>query len=471
MFASTKPPPPAVFPTKLRRPHPSSTATSTTLWYPPSMEPITSAYLHLPFCRRRCHYCDFAISLVGDDAESHIALQGMRRYVDFLIREIALTPYSSSTCDFEGGDQPPLRTVFFGGGTPSLLPPDLLGSVIEALRERFGIDPDAEISMEMDPGTFDAEKLTQYVDLGVNRVSLGLQSFDADVLKWAGRGHALEQSREAIAAVRANRGVERWSLDLISGMPGLTKKAWSDSLKEAVDVAPHHISVYDLQVEEGTLFGSWYNASRFGENGTNKTMVSNLNSHMARPELPSEDESAEMFHMASKTLRDAGYEHYEVSSYAKVGSRCAHNQVYWTGRQGWYGFGMSATSFTAHGKQFARPRKMRDYEAYVEAMAAFIDEPSRARTIKSSFEARAEALLERLMLGLRTRNGVDLVHLRQDFGDAVLAEIVSAVRAGWPEELVEMDDYRLTLSDPGGMLVSTQLISTLMARVSSLHTP
>ena len=122
MFASTKQPPPAVFPTKLRRPHPSSTATSTTLWCPPSMEPITSAYLHLPFCRRRCHYCDFAISLVGDDAESPIALQGMRRYVDFLIREIALAPYSRSTCDFEGGDQPPLRTVFIGGGTPSLLP-------------------------------------------------------------------------------------------------------------------------------------------------------------------------------------------------------------------------------------------------------------------------------------------------------------------------------------------------------------
>ena len=118
----------------------------------------------------------------------------------------------------------------------------------------------------MDPGTFDAEKLTQYVDLGVNRVSLGLQSFDADVLKWAGRGHALEQSREAIAAVRANRGVERWSLDLI-WHAWTYEEGWSDSLKEAVDVAPHHISVYDLQVEEGTLFGSWYNASRFGENG------------------------------------------------------------------------------------------------------------------------------------------------------------------------------------------------------------
>ena len=234
--------------------------------------------------------------------------------------------------------------------------------MIEALRERFGIDPDAEISMEMDPGTFDAEKLTQYVDLGVDRESW-LAIVRCQRTEVGRRGHTLEESREAIAAVRANRGVERWSLDLISGMPGLTKEAWSDSLKEAIDVAPHHISVYDLQVEEGTLFGSWYNASRIGENGTNKTMVSNLNSRMARPELPSEDESAEMFHMASETLRGAGYEHYEVSSYAKVGSRCAHNQVYWTGRQGWYGFGMSATSFTAHGKQFARPRKMRDYEA------------------------------------------------------------------------------------------------------------
>ena len=181
-------------------------------------------------------------------------------------------------------------------------------------------------------------------------------------------------------------------------MPGLTKKAWSDSLKEAVDVAPHHISVYDLQIEE-TLFGTWYNSSRFGKNGKNKTMVSNLNSHMARPELPSEDESAEMFHMASKTLRDAGYEHYEVSSYAKVGSRCAHNQVYWTGRQGWYGLAC-LQHHLQHMVSSLATRKMRDYEAYVEAMAAFIDEPSRACTSQSSFEARADALLERLMLGL-----------------------------------------------------------------------
>ena len=466
MLALTRPHLAAIPPCKRKGPHLFSSAVSTTLWFPPSMEPVTSAYLHLPFCRRRCHYCDFAISLVGDDVESDVALQGMRRYVDFLIREIALTP---STGDF---DQAPLRTVFFGGGTPSLLPPELLGRVIDALSERFGIDTDAEISMEMDPGTFDAEKLAHYVDLGVNRVSLGLQSFDAEVLRWAGRGHTLEQSRAAIKALRSNRGVKRWSLDLISGMPGLTTKVWSDSLKEAIDVTPHHISIYDLQVEEGTLFGTWYNASPRGKVGNNRTLSSNLDLRTPRLELPSEEDSAEMFHMASETLQDAGYEHYEVSSYAKVGSRCTHNQVYWNGRQGWYGFGMSATSFTGHGRRLARPRKMRDYEAYVEAMLPFKGEPMTcANATKLSSETRADALLERLMLGLRKRDGVDLMHLQEDFGAAVLVEIITAVCASWPEELVEMDDKRLTLSDPDGMLVSTELISTLLARVSSLHIP
>ena len=133
---------------------------------------------------------------------------------------------------------------------------------------------------------------------------------------------------------------------------------------------------------------------------------------------------------------------------------------------------MSATSFTAHGRRLARPRKMRDYEAYVEAMLPFKGEPMTcANATKLSSETRADALLERLMLGLRKRDGVDLMHLQEDFGAAVLVEIITAVCASWPEELVEMDDKRLTLSDPDGMLVSTELISTLLARVSSLHIP
>ena len=320
---------------------------------------MTSAYVHLPFCRRRCYYCDFAISVVGDGVESDAVRRGMEAYVDRVCREIRDTPLAPSTAAAAGNDWP-LRTVFFGGGTPSLVPPDLLRRIVDALRARFGLAPDAEVSMEMDPGTFDRAKLDGYLRSGVTRVSLGAQSFDADVLKLAGRAHTVQDSRAACAAVaealrdaqaredervdaaskpKDSRKLFSWSLDLISGLPGLTRDAWRASLAEAVAFSPDHVSVYDLQIEEGTPFGKWY------EPGVGP--------------MPREEDSAAMFRDASRALNAAGFEHYEVSSYARAGARCRHNQVYWnSGRRGWYAFGMAATSHVdAAAERVARPRK------------------------------------------------------------------------------------------------------------------
>ena len=479
---------------------------SPSAWRPAPLEPVTSAYVHLPFCRRRCYYCDFAISVVGDAVESDAVRQGMEAYVDRVCREIENTPFAPSTAAAGDEKDYPLRTVFFGGGTPSLVPPDLLRRVLDALRSKFGLEPDAEVSMEMDPGTFDRAKLDGYLRSGVTRVSLGAQSFDADVLKLAGRAHTVQESRAACAAVaealrdaqaredeghrgapsRAPSSTSRrtfsWSLDLISGLPGLTRDAWRASLAEAVAFSPDHVSVYDLQIEEGTPFGKWY------EPGVGP--------------MPREEDGAAMFRDASRALNAAGFEHYEVSSYARAGARCRHNQVYWnSGRQGWYAFGMAATSHVdAAAERVARPRKMRDWESWVDAIPPLGAEASSKTDAEASsktggFEnvaaARASALMERLMLGLRTRDGLDLDALAAEFGRDVPGEIL-AVLAEQPEglavvatrdgerdaaefhETVSRENHCLAgavarLTDPEGLMVSTEVISTLIARMPSLE--
>ena len=483
---------------------------SASAWRPAPLEPVTSAYVHLPFCRRRCYYCDFAISVVGDGVESDAVRRGMEAYVDRVCREIRDTPLAPSTAAAAGNDWP-LRTVFFGGGTPSLVPPDLLRRIVDALRARFGLAPDAEVSMEMDPGTFDRAKLDGYLRSGVTRVSLGAQSFDADVLKLAGRAHTVQDSRAACAAVaealrdaqaredervdaaskpKDSRKLFSWSLDLISGLPGLTRDAWRASLAEAVAFSPDHVSVYDLQIEEGTPFGKWY------EPGVGP--------------MPREEDSAAMFRDASRALNAAGFEHYEVSSYARAGARCRHNQVYWnSGRQGWYAFGMAATSHVdAAAERVARPRKMRDWESWVDAIPPLGADATAGASSKTDAEsssktggvaaARASAFVERLMLGLRTRDGLDLDALAAEFGRDVPGEIL-AVLAEQPEGLavvstrdVERDAADETfslenrddgvddgvsrlagavvrLTDPEGLMVSTEIISTLIARMPSLE--
>jgi oxygen-independent coproporphyrinogen-3 oxidase len=418
--------------------------------------------------------------------------------------------------------------VFFGGGTPSLVPPDLLRRVLSALDARFGIHPDAEISAEMDPGTFDRAKLDAFVAAGVTRVSLGAQSFDPEVLKLAGRAHTVAETRRAIEwlgdvrsrvrtdaegekrpgdgtnATSSENGARtrtaderfRWSLDLISGLPGLTRDTWLASLREAIRHEPDHVSVYDLQVEEGTPFARWYSPG-------------------AHP-LPCDSDAARMFRDASEVLRtEGGYEHYEVSSYAKRGARCLHNETYWdAGRRGWYAFGMAATSATGDARgRVARPRKMSEYYAWVDAMEgrAVPREGDEAREEDATFfvsggegdddfdddasppsreERRAEALLERIMLGLRTRDGVDLVRLRAEFGEDAPREVLEALAAQpdglaaltreregggeeeeTPLEAADLDDAtfaRVRLTDPEGLAVSTEIIANIVASAPSM---
>ncbi|KAJ0571207.1 putative coproporphyrinogen dehydrogenase [Helianthus annuus] len=211
--------------------------------------PPASAYIHLPFCRKRCHYCDFPIVALGSTSpETADDDPRILNYINTLIREIEATKTHFDP-------HPPLQTVFFGGGTPSLVPPRLVAKVLDTLRSRFGICLDAEISMEMDPGTFDDRKLKDLMGLGVNRVSLGVQAFQEELLKACGRAHGVKEVHEAIEII-GSCGVGNWSMDLISSLPNQTQEMWEESLRLTVEAQPNHVSVYDLQIEKDTKFGS-----------------------------------------------------------------------------------------------------------------------------------------------------------------------------------------------------------------------
>ena len=230
--------------------------------------------MHLPFCRRRCFYCDFPIQVVGDNTGGEAVAAGMRAYVDSVCADVAASPPG-----------PPLGSVFFGGGTPSLLPPSQLARILAALEAKFGLAAGAEVSLECDPGTFTAASLAAYLALGVNRVNLGVQSFDAAMLKGCGRAHSVQDVAAALALVRAS-GVLSWGLDLIGGLPHQTADVWRATLEACVEAGPDHVSVYDLQVEKGTAFGRWYTPG-------------------AAP-LPSEGDAADMYRAASQALVAAG---------------------------------------------------------------------------------------------------------------------------------------------------------------------
>ena len=395
----------------------------------------TAAYIHIPFCRRRCYYCDFPISVVGDQENKSAAIM-IEDYIAAVIKDVQLTP------------SPPqlLKTVFFGGGTPSLLSPTQLGQILRAIAQHFGLGHDVEISMEIDPGTFDRDRLQGYLDLGVNRFSLGVQTFEEKLLKVCGRSHTLDDVMQGVDIIK-QLGIDNFSLDLISGLPHQTLEHCQSSLAQAIAIAPKHLSCYDLVLEPVTAFGKQYQPG-------------------AKP-LPNDDDTAEMYRLTQKTLTAAGYNHYEISNYAQPGYQCCHNRIYWENKP-YYGFGMGAASYVA-GKRFSRPRTRREYYAWLEA-GAIIDAPE--------ISAR-DYLLETLMLGLRLAEGIDLIQFTQDDIQAIWSCLKPYYHQGWVEiidhdgQLVDLTQQKslrdgsakLRLSDPEGFLFSNTILATLFEKL------
>ena len=379
-----------------------------------------SAYIHIPFCRRRCFYCDFPISVVGDHP-SHGTLGWMEEYSEFLCREINAAPKFQEN----------LETVFFGGGTPSLLPIPLLEKILATLDSHLGIATGAEISLEIDPGTFDLLQVQQYYHLGVNRLSLGVQAFQDDLLKLSGRSHTTKDIFAAVEMVRQG-GISNLSLDLISGLPHQTPQHWQDSLQQAINLAPEHLSCYDLVLEPVTAFGKQYQP---GE----------------KP-LPEDETTANMYRQAQKILAQAGYGHYEISNYARQGYQCRHNRVYWENRP-YYGFGMGAASYVNQ-QRFNRPRTRAEYYDWVEK-GAVVD------SLPLDWE---DVLLEKLMLGLRLAEGISLGEIKEEFGEEIVEKIFVCLEPYYQEGWVDFSAGKtghLRLTDPEGFLFSNTVLADL----------
>ncbi len=396
-----------------------------------------SAYIHIPFCRRRCFYCDFPISVVGDEADL-TGRKFIEDYVAALCQEIRVTKPEHLK---------PLKTVFFGGGTPSLLPVENLAQILKVLDQQFGIAPSAEISIEVDPGTFTLDQLRAYQDLGINRFSLGGQAFQDELLSRCGRSHSVKDIYSAIALFQQAH-ITNFSLDLISGLPEQTLSQWQQSLEKAIALQPNHLSCYDLVLEPVTVFGKRYEP---GESP-----------------LPNDELTADMYRLAQSLLTAAGYDHYEISNYAQSGYQCRHNRVYWKNRS-YYGFGMGAASYT-NGQRFTRPRTRDSYYAWVKDYAnneGLLDCPVTSKT---------DQFLESLMLGLRLVEGVKLTQLsvNPEVIHQLLTVLQSYIQQQWvialttdgkrvlPLDPKNFDKIEaIALSDPEGFLFSNTVLTAL----------
>lgn len=404
----------------------------------------TAAYVHIPFCRRRCFYCDFPVSVVGD--RRHGENSGtIGQYVKALCDEIRLTPVEIDR---------PLETVFFGGGTPSLLSARQLQQILSVLQQRFGIATGAEISIEMDPGTFDLTQLQGYQIAGIDRISLGVQAFQDELLAKCGRSHTVADIYTAVDLLH-QAGVANFSLDLISGLPHQNLALWQDSLAKAIAISPPHLSLYDMILEPGTVFDRYY--------------------QVGDEPLPTDETAAEMYRTAQQVLTAAGYLHYEVSNYARPDFQCRHNRTYWQNLP-YYGFGMGATSYVRQ-QRFARPRTL---AGYYQWLAEFAAGGGRIEAPVTSIE---DELLESLMLGFRTADGVDLVAIADRWGAAIVDRIwqcwqpyadkgwVEVVGAGNSDIVGRSIDRpisgQLRLSDPEGFLFSNTLLSALFAQLET----
>lgn len=381
----------------------------------------SSAYIHVPFCRRRCFYCDFPVFVVGDRLRGETS-GTISQYVEVLCQEIAMT----------AGTGEPLKTIFFGGGTPSLLSIEQLQRILATLERHLGIVTGAEISMEVDPGTFDLAHLSGYCSAGVNRVSLGVQAFQPELLQLAGRSHSVVDILTSVDLIHQVE-IAEFSLDLISGLPHQSLEQWQDSLKQAVTVMPTHISIYDLTIEAGTAFGRYYKPGD-------------------QP-LPTDETTVKMYEMAQQVLTSAGYQHYEISNYALPGHQCQHNRVYWENRP-YYAFGMGAASYI-DGKRFTRPRKTQEYYQWVKT----------GGVIDCDVTPPEEVLLDTLMLGLRLAEGVSLEMLSQKFGEENLQEIYNCLQPYLDQGWVEVMNGRLRLSDPQGFLFSNVVLADLFEKL------
>ena len=382
-------------------------------------------YIHIPFCARKCAYCDF-LSFAAPE-------RVYRDYMDKLMEEIC-----GQGPNFQ---EYRVSTIFVGGGTPSLLPADLIMELFATLHENFDISLDAEITMEANPGTLTMEKLEVYRQSGVNRLSIGLQSADDKELKYLGRIHSYDSFLKSYQRAR-QAGFQNINIDLMSALPGQDVHSWKNTLKKVMMLRPEHISAYSLIIEEGTLF-----YERFGEpqgscacGAQTAAEVAARAAVMTLPDLPDEDTDREMYHLIREMMAAHGYERYEISNYAKKGYECRHNTGYWTGVE-YLGLGLGASSYT-YGYRYHNTEDLQEYLSLnlYEGGAA-------ARDIE---ELTLEDKMEEFMfVGLRMMKGVSGSEFLDRFGQNMWNVYGDALKKLEKQGLIEVEAPVVRLTELG----------------------
>ena len=354
-------------------------------------------YIHIPFCIRKCDYCDFLSGPSGPKEQAD--------YVQALLREIQAV---------EEGEGRSVSSIFIGGGTPSVLDERLLGDILREIRNRFKMKEDAEITIEVNPGTANIGKLQAYREMGINRLSIGLQSPEDRELKILGRIHNYGQFLETYQEARTV-GFDNINIDLMSAIPDQTYEGWVKNLSTVAELEPEHISAYSLIVEEGTPFAA------------------------RKLNLPDEDTEYNMYEATAQILKEYGFEQYEISNYARKGRECRHNVGYWT-RQDYLGFGLGASSL--YGKE--RFANTADMKKYLENSK----NPEKIREKEPSL-TREDEMAEFMFLGLRMTKGISKADFQRCFGctiESVYGEVLEKYES---MELLLEKDGRIFLSREG----------------------
>ena len=358
-------------------------------------------YLHMPFCVRKCAYCDFLSFPSGAKTQ--------RMYAKRLMEDIGVMGKRYGEI--------PVETIFIGGGTPSVPDSGLIVEIMEHVRHAFHVADGAEISMEANPGTVTREKLTDYRKAGINRLSFGLQSANDRELKLLGRIHTWAEFLESFTLAR-ECGFANLNIDLMSALPGQTCESWKETLSRVTDLDPEHISAYSLIIEEGTPFGERYGSEE------------------GRKLLPDEDSEREMYHETKRFLKDCGYERYEISNYAKPGRECRHNIGYWTGVP-YLGLGLGASSYLDGCRFTVNP----DMKQYLE------EKPGMFTDIEKLTKKDMEE--EFFYVGLRMTAGVSLSEFERRFGMSAKEVYPGLMETFVKEKAARFEGDRFVLTDYG----------------------
>ncbi|HEX5023935.1 MAG TPA: radical SAM family heme chaperone HemW [Agriterribacter sp.] len=354
---------------------------------------MAGIYLHIPFCKQACLYCNFHFST---------SLKLKNDLINALLKEIDLTELYTPTASIE--------TIYFGGGTPSLLPTTTLNALLGALHRKFHIVENAEISLEVNPDDISKAELTSWKKMGINRLSIGVQSFFEEDLRWMNRAHTADQSAYSILRAQ-DAGFDNLTIDLIYGSPALSDEKWQQNVQKSIEYSIPHLSCYALTVEP-------------------KTALADL---IAKKKIPgtNQEHQARQFIELIRWLETAGYEHYEISNFSLPGKRSRHNSAYWQGKP-YYGFGPSAHSFNGTD---TRSWNIANNALYIQSLASNII-PSENELLTT-----VQRLNEYVMTSLRTVEGVDLNYIQTQFGKPAEIKILSATKPHMNEKLILKDNH------------------------------